>query len=117
MKVSKSQPLIRMLITKNIDFKIDERDVIIDDKAYSDLIKSLKTGGVTIKDPDELFFEPIVIPPTKAKPTPKPEVIPSKRIPHEMFKKLPEDEPKKFVRPAAKYTNPNWSEMYNDETD
>lgn len=114
MKITKSEPLVRLLLARDVAFVFEGPNVVIKDEDYKVLIDTLKSKDIELTVTNEdLVIKPL----PEAKSIPKQKPIPSKRIPHEMFKKLPEDEPKRIQRPPAVYSNRNWAKEYGDETD
>lgn len=110
MKITSSIPLVQYLNYRCIAFLKDGENLIIDDKDYTKLLKSLKLHQRTrFKINDNPVPAVMIADGDKVKKKPK-HVVYIKEIPK--VKKVIPDEPKKIVRPPAVYTNPDYKNMY-----
>lgn len=106
MRITKSIQLANYLLKRDIAFLSDNGFLIIDDQDYKRIMENLpyeKNGRVIHK----------LMVSTDSTELPKPvKKVYYKSRKQESFRRPIPDEPKKFVRPAAEYSNPNYQKMY-----
>jgi 5,10-methenyltetrahydromethanopterin hydrogenase len=108
MRITKSIQLANYLFKRDIAFLSDNGFLIIDDLDYKRIMENLpyeKNGKV--------IHKLMATAETANTDLPKPvKKVYYKSRKQEGFRRPIPDEPKKFVRPAAVYSNPNYKNMY-----